>query len=277
VRVFSVHDADAAGTLIQHTLQHATLARAARAIEITDLGLQPWEGVALGLPVEMVPHASHKDDTLKHRPVGKYVRARTDRAPNGDPWAEWLQHNRIELNAFTSADLIAWLDQKMVEHSAGKLIPPDDILHDQFSERVRERVEDVVATAISRRLDDVVATIKAEEAEAKKPLMAALDHVSAPLMAELNRVRGPLLAQMRLVSEPFRQRIRDVHAEAAAIDREAEVEHAIQRMTPGAEKLRSEISAAFTAEPIRNWKPALREVADATEVGDIDIDLGGAP
>jgi hypothetical protein len=43
-----VHDGDAAGTRIQHALQHATLARGERKIKVIDIGLQPWEGVELG-------------------------------------------------------------------------------------------------------------------------------------------------------------------------------------------------------------------------------------
>ena len=75
VKVFSVHDGDWAGTLIQHTLQHATLARAARKIEIVDLGLQPWEGIALGLSVEKIPVSYTKNGKPIRRPVGDYVRA----------------------------------------------------------------------------------------------------------------------------------------------------------------------------------------------------------
>ena len=72
--MFSVHDGDWAGTLIQHTLQHATLARAARKIEIVDLGLQPWEGIALGLSVEKMPVSYTKNGKPMRRPVGDYVR-----------------------------------------------------------------------------------------------------------------------------------------------------------------------------------------------------------
>jgi hypothetical protein len=274
VRVFSVHDADAAGTLIQHTLQNATLARAARTIEIVDLGLQPWEGITLSLPVETVPVSYNKDATPKRKPVGDYVRARPDRAPNGETWEEWLQHNRVELNAFTSAELIAWLDVKMAELDAGKLIPPDDILLAGFSERACGRVEDAVDTAISSRLDDLVATIKAEERDAKKPLVEVINRVSAPILAELNRVRAPLLEQVMRVAEPFRQRIADVHVEADAIDREDVVRQTIEQMRPEADKLRALIANVFTAKPTLRWAAVLDEITANTEVADIDIGLG---
>ena len=54
VTVFCVHDADAAGTMIYHTLQNETKARGARKIEVVNLGLEPWEGVEMGLEIEPV-------------------------------------------------------------------------------------------------------------------------------------------------------------------------------------------------------------------------------
>ena len=54
VTVFCVHDADAYGTMIHQTLQEATNARAARKIKIVNLGLDPWEAIAMGLEVETV-------------------------------------------------------------------------------------------------------------------------------------------------------------------------------------------------------------------------------
>ena len=37
---------------------------------------------------------------------------------------EWLQTHRVELNAMTTPQFIAWLDRKMAEHGDGKLVPP---------------------------------------------------------------------------------------------------------------------------------------------------------
>ena len=179
VKVFSVHDGDWAGTLIQHTLQNATLARAARKIEITDLGLHPWEGIALGLSVEKVPVSHTKNGKPMRRPVGDYVRAQTSRAPNGESWEAWLQHSRIELNAFTSAELIDWLDHKMAEHGAGKLIPPDDILIDGFGERVRNRAEQAVEATIEKRTRDRIAAVEAETHRAIKRIIPTIELLRA--------------------------------------------------------------------------------------------------
>ena len=65
--VFCVHDADAAGTMIYHTLQHETKARGARKIKVVNLGLEPWEGIEMGLEVEPV------EGTDRRRAVAPYV------------------------------------------------------------------------------------------------------------------------------------------------------------------------------------------------------------
>jgi hypothetical protein len=265
VKVFCCHDADAAGTLIQHTAQHATQARAARKIEVIDVGLQPWEGLALDLPVEKVPVRFTKDGEPMRRPVGDYVRARTDHAPDGRTWEEWLQHSRIELNAFTSAELIDWLDRKMAEVGAGKVIPPDDILRKEFAERVRGRTQEAVAEAIEGRLDDRIAIIEAERAEATKDIRAEIDRVTADLRRRLAEL-----------SEPFQQKVETARSEANAINREAVVDREIGRIAPDADKLRAAIGEAFSGRPKLHWTVVLQEIADRTEVGDIDDAEGSA-
>ena len=101
VEVFCAHDADAYGTMIYQTLQEATRARGARNITIINLGLEPWEAINMGLEVETVEDSKSK----KRKPVADYVREADDR-----DWEEWLQTNRVELNAMTTPQFIAWLD-----------------------------------------------------------------------------------------------------------------------------------------------------------------------
>ena len=62
-----MHDADAAGTMIYHTMVNETKARGARKIEVIDLGLEPWEGVEMGLEIEPV------EKTDRRRAVAPYV------------------------------------------------------------------------------------------------------------------------------------------------------------------------------------------------------------
>jgi hypothetical protein len=262
--VFSVHDADAAGTLIQHTLQYATRARGERKIQIIDLGLQPWEGLALGLQVEAVEIEYTKDGKPRRRPVGEYVRHHGDIAPTGETWDQWLQHSRVELNAMKPLELRAWLDQKMAEHGVSKLVPPGDILTDQFIERVRERAEDAVETAIRNRRDDLIATIEAEQDKATKEIQAEIDRITADLRA-----------QKAQVSEPFLQQIETVRSEALAIDRETVVHQVIKRMTPDADLLHMAIISTFSNKPELRWSTALDQIAGDTDVGDVVVDDDG--
>ena len=106
----------------------------------------------------------------KRRPVADYVLARTDRAPDGSPWEEWLQTHRVELNAMTTPHFIAWLDRKMAQHGTIKLIPPTEVMAQELDERVEDKVRAAITERILREagLDDQVAAAVAA-IEPKKP------------------------------------------------------------------------------------------------------------
>jgi hypothetical protein len=140
-----------------------------------------------------VPIQYKKDGKPKRKGVGRCVRERTDRAPTGETWEEWLQYNRTELNAFTSAQLIEWLDRKTAEHGAGKLIPPDDILRNEFGEHILPRAEDAVADAIEQQRDKKSATIKAAKLEATQKIRDEMARVTAPLRDLLSLLEAPFL------------------------------------------------------------------------------------
>jgi Topoisomerase 6 subunit A/Spo11, Toprim domain len=156
VEVFCVHDADASGTMIYQTLQEETKARGARKIKIINLGLEPWEAVEIGLEVETL------DEKERQKPVADYVRERDD----GDYWANWLQTNRVELNAMTTPQFIEWLDEKMATSGSGKLIPPDDVLEQELADRIESKVraaliEHILEEAgLERQIADAFAAIK---------------------------------------------------------------------------------------------------------------------
>jgi hypothetical protein len=167
VEVFCVHDADASGTMIFQTLQEATRARDARKIQIINLGLESWEAVEMGLEVENV------EEGRRRKPVAHYVLERDDIAPDGNSWDEWLQTHRVELNAMTTPEFIRWLDQKMITHGIGKLVPPAEVLQAELDQSTEEKVRAILTERILREagLEDQVKTaIKA----IKKPTAAAL-------------------------------------------------------------------------------------------------------
>jgi hypothetical protein len=82
---------------------------------------------------------------------------------------EWLQKKRIELNAMTTEEFIAWLDRKMAPFLRGvvpaMVIPPDPVMADRLAAdvkaTVRERiVADVLrAAGVDRRVEEAFAAL----------------------------------------------------------------------------------------------------------------------
>jgi hypothetical protein len=162
VTVFCVHDADAAGTMIYHTLQNETKARGSRKIEVVNVGLEPWEGVEMGLKPEPV------EPSEKRRAVAPYV-AKHDvewrswlEARGFDSWEHWLQKYRIELNAMRPADRVAWLTEKIEAHPPRKVIPPDSALNHERISAARGKIfnELLEQARLDKRADEILATIE---------------------------------------------------------------------------------------------------------------------
>jgi hypothetical protein len=154
VTIFCAHDADGYGGLIYQTFQEATKARGARKIKIVNLGLEPWEAIEMGLEVEDVERGERR------KPVADYIRARRDR-----DWEEWLQTHRVELNAMTTPQFIAWLDSKMAQYE-GKLIPPPEVLEQELAHRIEAKLRTAIAERILREAafeDQVAAAVAAIE------------------------------------------------------------------------------------------------------------------
>jgi hypothetical protein len=161
---FVIHDADAAGTMIVQCLQEATAARGARNVKIINLGLEPAEGRAMGLAVEDVPYETRQA-------VADYV-------PDADK--EWLQHHRIELNAMTTPQFLAWLDEKYKPYA--KLVPPASVLRERLDEDVKEMLRaDITAEILEQAgidglVDEAFERLKPElERHAKRLEMAVED------------------------------------------------------------------------------------------------------
>lgn len=144
VTIFCVHDADAWGTMIFQTFQEATKARGARKIKIVNIGLEPWEALAMGLEVENIEAGERR------KPVAQYV--------HDVYWDQWLQTHRVELNAMTTPQFIEWLDDKIAAHGDGKLIPPPAVLLSELDDRIEEKVRADITERIlcEAGLDDQV-------------------------------------------------------------------------------------------------------------------------
>jgi hypothetical protein len=155
---FSIHDADAYGTMIHQSLCEGTLARPARKARVINLGLEPAEAIEMGLPVEEFKPGKRR------RPVADYVPRK---------WVDWLQSKRVELNAMNTPQFLAWLDGKMDQHSQGKVIPPSNVLHAKLESALQSELTNrLTADAIrAARVAERVGIAVASE----KPRLDAMD------------------------------------------------------------------------------------------------------
>lgn len=168
VTFYCIHDADGPGTMIYEALQDGTAARPGRLAHIVNLGLEPDDATAMGLEVE----AFERKGSVA---VAQYV---------GPMWRQWLQTQRVELNAMSTPQFLEWLTERFEQFEKGKLVPPPGVmqqtLRDDLTVRMREQV-------VERLLEDA----KAEEKVAKA--IRALEPVVKQQLRRLSaRVRRDL-------------------------------------------------------------------------------------
>lgn len=178
---FCIHDADLSGTLIYQALQGATKARPERKVEIINLGLEPWEGLAMGLEVERLPKRLSKQ-------AATYVRSFDQNWQSPQPadfegyerwadWQEWLRFFRIELNAMSSPQFVEWLEQKIAPYHQGKVVPNEAHLQDRANQQsvallqatIREELlkDFALEAKIQERLAQVLPQIESKISQAE--------------------------------------------------------------------------------------------------------------
>lgn len=170
IQFFCVHDGDASGTLIYQALNEATKARPERAKPVVNLGLEPWDGLAMGLSPESVERKS------KTAAVAEYVRKRDreekaardlargheltpeEEAKEFTSWERWLQSYRVELNAMTTPQFMAWLDKQFDKHVGrgpdsvpAKVIPSADVQAEELKTEVRRELRRKIKRRVLRR------------------------------------------------------------------------------------------------------------------------------
>jgi hypothetical protein len=170
ITVFIIHDADGPGTVIYEALRDALRPYG---VEVINLGLDPAEARAMGLQAE--PVRPKNDNRV---PVASYV-------PEDD--AEWLQRNRIELNAMTTPQFIEWLTAKVQEHFrrrrlSPKVVPPQEVLAARLEEEARKALERFIEEDVLRE-----ANIPARVAARLQELGPCLEEAAKTLARGLPR------------------------------------------------------------------------------------------
>jgi len=150
VPLFVLHDFDKSGFSILGTLRRDTRRYAFRnRIEVVDLGLRLADVEDSGLEAEDVVHRSDPVANLRE---------------NGATAEEiaFLRRRRVELNAFASADFVAWIERKLTQHGVAKIAPDQDTLTLAWRRAVAARY-------VTSRLQSAVRDAQRHAAEAPVP------------------------------------------------------------------------------------------------------------
>jgi hypothetical protein len=127
VPLLVLDDFDKSGFSILGTLRRDTRRYAFRnRIEVVDLGLRLEDVEDSGLETEDVVHRSDPAPNLRE---------------NGATTEEiaFLGNRRVELNAFASADFIAWIERKLEQHGVVKIVPDESALTMAYRRSVASR------------------------------------------------------------------------------------------------------------------------------------------
>lgn len=143
IRVFVMHDFDLDGFKIVRTLRRGT--RLAPGTSVIDMGFR--FGDISGLQKEEVNYRQRKNPKSYLRLCGATEEECNFLVKPSSNWGGWCGE-RVELNAMTSDELIAWLERKFEEQGISKLIPSDDILDKAYQravylQRVKEETEKI--------------------------------------------------------------------------------------------------------------------------------------
>jgi DNA topoisomerase VI subunit B len=146
ISILVAHDADLFGYEIRRTIADAT--RTSKlSINIIDIGLTVGEALAMGLPRERVENKKKREapGALKAQVTPEEL--------------AFLKQYRIELNAMTSDQLIAWIERKLREHGLDKkVVPPDDVLSGAIKANVDVNFSEWTETAIRLAIERVMGT-----------------------------------------------------------------------------------------------------------------------
>src|SRR5262245_53057317 len=146
-----LHDFDKAGFSIIGTLRRSTRRYSFdNQIKVIDLGLRLKDVRELGL--ESSAEAVFDRGSRHAKPENLRLNGATREE------AEFLLTRRVELNALTSDQLVAFIERKLAEHSIKKVIPKSDLLGKTYklllnSKRIEEAFEEAIENLGDEKID----------------------------------------------------------------------------------------------------------------------------
>jgi hypothetical protein len=173
-----LHDFDVSGFSIFGTLSTST-----RRFKFS----KPFTAIDLGLRLADVAGLESEDVAIKSP---QKTRETLRKHGATDEEVNFLLRRRVELNAFTSRNLIAWIERKLDQHGVAKIVPDDDTLVAAYRRMCRK-------ADVQARIDEALRSLEADEAI---PVPVHLrDRLTKKL--EANHQIGWDAALLRVVSE----------------------------------------------------------------------------
>jgi hypothetical protein len=166
VPLLVLHDFDKSGFSIVGTLRRNTRRyRFRRAFEVIELGLRLADVRTWQLESEMVSYS--KSD---QRPNLRENGATEEEVRFLCSARDWQGYHgkRVELNAFTSQDLVEWLERKLAKAGIKKVVPDRDTLATAYRRAVEVEL-------LRQRTAEIACAIHAEAEKATVPMALAKD------------------------------------------------------------------------------------------------------
>jgi hypothetical protein len=147
-QLFVLHDADPWGYNIARTLREATERMPGHRAKVIDLGLRLEAALDMGLPTEeftrkkAIPQGLTLTDREREYFEGRRAGARS-----------WVCR-RVELNALSSPDMIAYTEAGLEREGArGKIIPPKEVMGSAFRGHLERLIHEQVEGEYKREID----------------------------------------------------------------------------------------------------------------------------
>ncbi len=164
--IFVLHDADPAGYNIARTLGEATARMPNHNIDVIDLGLTVADAIELDLQTETFTRDRKLPAQLELTPEEEnwFSGQESGWDSKGNP-NEWTG-TRVELNAFSSPDLVAYIEKGLARHGAiEKVVPPADVLAQTAEDTHKAYIKGQVEGLLERAIDELTEALLEETAE----------------------------------------------------------------------------------------------------------------
>jgi hypothetical protein len=150
IPLFILHDFDKAALSIKATLHNDTRRyQFKEQIKVFDLGLRLRDIQELGL--EDLAEAVFDVGSRQSRAANLRKNGATEEE------VTFLLDRRVELNALTSDQLVAFVERKLTEHGVKKVVPETDVLAETYCANVRAaKIEEIVDRVVKEMADDVI-------------------------------------------------------------------------------------------------------------------------